>query len=141
MIYQYPNVISFIRQSSDRQMSAFINLQSSHGSENLVLFTSIVYVYETLCSNDWQWDTLISHFFLSQHFFFFSSSLTPALVVLFCLQLFSFAFVEWSFVIYLTFIVFQFSNPQIREQMSGPDLQLFTLKLLAVKKTGFFIFF
>ena len=48
--------------------------------------------------------------FLSQHFFFlFSSSLTPALVVLFCLQLFYFTFVEWSFVIYLTF-VFQFNN-------------------------------
>ena len=27
--------------------------------------------------------------------------------------------------------------PQIREQMSGPDLHVFTLKFLALKKTGF----
>jgi hypothetical protein len=26
---------------------------------------------------------------------------------------------------------------QIREQMSGPDLHVFTLKFLAIKKTGF----
>ena len=26
---------------------------------------------------------------------------------------------------------------QIREQMSGPDLHVFTLKFLALKKTGF----
>ena len=29
---------------------------------------------------------------------------------------------------------------QIREQMSGPDLHVFTLKFLALKKTGFFTF-
>jgi hypothetical protein len=27
--------------------------------------------------------------------------------------------------------------PQIREQMSGPDLHVFTFKFLALKKTGF----
>ena len=29
------------------------------------------------------------------------------------------------------------SEPQIREQMSGPDLHVFTLKFLALKKTSF----
>ena len=28
-------------------------------------------------------------------------------------------------------------KPQIREQMSGPDLHVFTLKFLALKKLGF----
>ena len=28
-------------------------------------------------------------------------------------------------------------NPQIRDQMSGPDLHVFTLKFLALKKPGF----
>jgi hypothetical protein len=28
-------------------------------------------------------------------------------------------------------------NTQIREQMSGPDLHVFTLKFLALKKLGF----
>ena len=31
-------------------------------------------------------------------------------------------------------------RPQIREQMSGPDLHVFTLKFLALKKPGFFPF-
>ena len=31
-------------------------------------------------------------------------------------------------------------QPQIREQMSGPDLQLFTLKFLALTISGFFMF-
>ena len=31
--------------------------------------------------------------------------------------------------------------PQIREQMSGPDLHVFTLKFLALKNWGFFHFF
>ena len=29
------------------------------------------------------------------------------------------------------------AEPQIREQMSGPDPHVFTLKFLALKKTGF----
>ena len=40
--------------------------------------------------------------------------------------------------ILISILIHASSEAQIREQMSGPDLHVFTLKFLALKKTGFF---
>ena len=141
MIYQYPNVISFIRQSSDRQMSAFINLQSSYGTENLVLFTSIVYVYETLCSNDWRWDTLISHFFFLNIFFFPFKFFDPGPCgfVLFATLFFCFCRMKFCYLSHFHCFSIQQSTDKRTDVWSRPSV--IYIQTFSRKKNWFFQFF